>query len=106
MTDLRVMTLDDGQDADPETDTASDRISALGPPSEPTEDATEPIGAASPFYAREWRGSALYSCPGGDYHGRSHSAVVRHMAAIHPAPPERDMATRARQAGIILPRGT
>jgi hypothetical protein len=106
MTDLRIMTMDDGQDADPAPDIAPDAISAPEPPSEPTEDVTEPTGADSPFYAREWRGSALYLCPAGDFPGRSHRAVVRHMAAEHPAPQERDMATRARQAGIILPRGT
>lgn len=92
--------------AEASPDTATEPIAALGPSSEPTEDASVPDGPASPFYAGEWRGAALYVCPVGDFPGRSHSAVVRHMAAAHPEPPERDVATRARQAGIILPRGS
>ena len=109
MTDLRTMALDDGHESDATTDATSDATEAQGPTGAPTDEDTHqalPDGQDSPFYVGIWRGADLYQCPLGDFPGRSHRAVLRHIAAAHPEPVQQDIASRARQAGIILPRDT
>lgn len=79
-----------------------DTVVALGPSDAPTEDGGEVEGEQSPYYLREWRGASLFKCPGGDFHGLSHGAVVRHIEKAHAPVPQPDMKTRAARAGIIL----
>jgi hypothetical protein len=64
-----------------------------------------PAGDASPYYLREWRGSALYGCPScRDFTARSHAAVDKHRAIVHPEPRQLTVEERARRAGIITSR--
>lgn len=62
-----------------------------------------PTADPSPYYLREWWGSALFGCPDCGYTGRTPDAVDRHRGNAHRPEAVASVAERAWRAGIILP---
>jgi len=69
---------------------------------EPLEGHWDAEGEGSPYFAKVWRGVAVYQCPECPFPGVSHAAVVRHIAKAHPAPAVTTAEDRAAASGIIL----
>jgi len=83
---------------EPDADATPDAIEAHGPSDGLV---GEPAGPG-PYYLREWRGSALYGCPDGDFTSRTSAGVERHRAIVHTPDRALSLAERAARAGIIV----